>query len=61
MKIEFIITAPNETRSYVREYEPSTPEYIISDDAFMEAVHYINSHNMETLDDIDVAYHPLYK
>ena len=54
MKIEFTITTPTETRTYTREYEPSTPEYIISDDAFAAAVNYINSHNLETLDGIDV-------
>lgn len=56
MKIEFTITTPTETRTYTREYEPSTKEYMIADDAFMEAINYINSHNLTTLDDIDVAY-----
>ena len=56
MKIEFTITTPTETRTYTREYEPFTPEYIISDDAFAAAVNYINSHNLETLEDIDVEY-----
>lgn len=59
MKIEFTISTPNETRTYTREYEPSTPEYVISDDAFAAAVNYINSHNMETLEGVDVQYRTL--
>lgn len=61
MKIEFTITTPKETRRYIREYEPSTPEYAIADDAFMEAVEYLNSHNLTTLDDVDVDYKEVFE
>lgn len=53
MKIEFTVRTPNETRTYTREYEPSTPEYAIEDDAYMAAINYINSHNLETLEGVD--------
>lgn len=61
MKIEFTITTARETRTYIREYEPSTPEYVISDDAYADAVNYINTHNMETLEGVDINYRPLDK
>lgn len=53
MRIEFTIKTPSETRTYIREYNVDTKEYVIADDAYMDVIHYLDTHSLTTLDEVD--------